>query len=496
MRAVLSVASECAPLVKTGGLADVTGALPAALAWHGWRMVTLLPGYPATRAALEGAGEAVAQWEALFGGPARLIAAEARGLALLVLEAPHLYDRPGGPYLDPAGTPWPDNDARFAALCAVAARIAREGAGGFRPELLHLHDWQAGLAPLYLRGGAGSREGGGGPGCLFTIHNMAFHGLAPGTRRADLGLPADGFGPEGYEYHGQISALKAGIVFSDHVTTVSPGYAHEITTPEFGAGLDGLMRARAGALSGILNGIDTEAWNPATDPAITPFRSPRGKAANRARLLEEFGLPPGEGPLCVVVSRMTAQKGLDLLLQALPALTARGGRLAVLGTGEREMEQAWQARAAGDPAVSVRIGFDEALSRLMFAGADAVLVPSRFEPCGLTQLCGLRYGAVPVVARTGGLADTVIDANPAALAAGVATGIVFAPATAHALAHALDRLCALHAQPALWGRMQRRAMAAAVGWEASAPAYAALYDRLAMPSPPPNAPPNANAPAP
>ncbi|MCC6007730.1 MAG: glycogen synthase GlgA [Rhodobacteraceae bacterium] len=475
MRAALSVASECAPLVKTGGLADVVGALPGALAPMGWGLVTLLPGYPRVMAALGGA-HPVMEWAELFGGPARLWAGTGAGLRLLVLEAAHLYERPGSPYLDAEGEPWPDNDRRFAALALAAARVAHEGADGWHPEVLHLHDWQAGLAPVYLRAG-----GPQGPGCLFTIHNMAFHGLSPGRRRAALALPEAGFNPEGYEYHGQISPLKAGIVYADHVTTVSPTYAHEITTPEFGAGLDGVMRAREGAVSGILNGIDTDLWNPATDPDIHPFRSPRGKAANRARLMAEFALPEGPGPLCVVVSRMTGQKGLDLLLEALPALLSRGGRLAVLGTGDRALERAWRARAEAEPGLGVMVGFDEALSRRMFAGADAVLVPSRFEPCGLTQLCALRYGAIPLVSRVGGLNDTVIDANPAALLAGVATGVTFAPVTSHALAHALARLCALHADADIWARMQRRAMASPGGWERSAPDYAALYTRVARP---------------
>jgi starch synthase len=392
---------------------------------------------------------------------------------MLLVDAPHLYDRPGTPYLDASGHDWPDNDVRFAALGWMAARIAAEGVPGWRPEVLHLHDWQAALAAVHVR------EMGARAGTLLTVHNIAFHGLAGAGRLQALRLPGAGFHPGGFEYFGHISALKAGLVWADRLSTVSPTYAHELTTPAFGMGLDGVIRARAADLSGILNGIDTQVWNPATDPHIRRFRSPRGKAANRARLAAELGVAVGAGPLCVVVSRLSWQKGLDLLLEALPALTDRGGSLALLGSGERELENAWLAAAGHSDRVSVRIGYDEALAHRMFAGADAVLVPSRFEPCGLTQLYALRYGAIPVVAMTGGLADTVIHASEAALRAGVATGLQVFPLDAHSLAHALDRLCELHADPAAWAMLQRNAMKSPVGWDASAPRYAALYDAIA-----------------
>lgn len=469
MRAALAVASECAPLVKTGGLADVVGALPAAMAAQGWAIRTLLPGYRPVLAALDAPRPVLAQ-DDLFGGPARVLAGRAAGLELLALEAPHLYDRAGGPYLDPAGQDWPDNPERFAALSWMAARIATEGADGWRPELLHLHDWQAGLTPVYLR------ARGNAVASVLTIHNIAFHGLAPADRLWRLHLPPEGFTPEGFEYFGRISALKAGLVFATRLSTVSPTYARELQTPEFGMGLDGVVRARARDLTGILNGIDEALWNPATDPLIRPFRTPAGKAANKAELLAEFGLGPGDGPLCVVVSRLSDQKGLDLLLEALPALTDRGGRLALLGSGDPALESAWLRAAEGSDRVAVRIGYDEALAHRMFAGGDAVLVPSRFEPCGLTQLYGLRYGAVPVVALTGGLADTVIAANDAALRAGVATGLQVWPLTASALAAALIRLCELHADRTVWERLQCNAMRHPVGWAASAPAYAAVYE--------------------
>ncbi|WP_226780828.1 glycogen synthase GlgA [Oceaniglobus trochenteri] len=469
MMQVLSVASECAPLVKTGGLADVVGALPGAMAGQGVAMRSLIPGYPSVLARAD-LGKVVLAEDDLFGGRGEVVEARAGTLDLLILRAPHLYDRPGSIYLNAAGQDWSDNPERFAALSWMAARIAREGAEGWRPRILHCHDWQAGLAPAYLRG-LGIHD----VQSILTIHNVAFHGLAPAAKLDGLRLAHWMFTPEGLEFWGQISALKAGLVYADKLTTVSPTYARELLTPDFGMGLDGVLRARAGDLSGILNGIDLEVWNPATDPEIAPYRSLEGKAENKARLLDEFGLPEGDGPLAVLISRLSEQKGLDLLIDALPGFLARGGRLALLGSGDKGLERAFSDLANHYDNLAVRIGYDEALSHRMMAGGDAILVPSRFEPCGLTQLYGLRYGTVPLVALTGGLADTVIPANDAALRAGVATGIQFAPVTAQALSAALDQLCALYAQPETWNRIQRNAMAHPVGWETSAADYAALY---------------------
>ena len=468
-RKVLSVASECAPLVKTGGLADVAGALPAAMAGAGWQMRTLLPGYPAVMKAL-GKGKAV--WEAgdLFGGPGRVLAGRAAGLDLLVVDAPHLYDRPGGIYLGGNGRDWPDNPERFAALSWAAAAIAVGELKGWQPELVHCHDWQAGFAPTYLRGS--------GIPTLLTVHNIAFHGLAPTGRMASLRLPADQFHSDGFEFWGQISALKAGLVHASAVSTVSPTYARELTTEAFGMGLDGVIRARQGDLSGILNGIDEDVWNPATDPNVIAYKTPAGKKRNKKRLQQTLGLPVEDRPLAVVVSRLSGQKGLDVLLDVAPGFTADGGQLALLGSGDPGLETGFRALSARDSHVGVHIGYDEPLSHLMYAGGDAVLVPSRFEPCGLTQMYGLRYGAVPVVARTGGLADTVIDANDAALRAGVATGIQFATVDGAGLAEALTRLLDLYRDAKTWARIQRNGMRHPVGWEMSAAAYGAVYDRI------------------
>ena len=470
--AVLSVASEAAPFVKTGGLADVAGALPKALAAEGVEMRTLLPRYPALAPL---GGEAVAALD-LPGGRARLLAAEAEGLALLLLDAPHLYERPGGPYLDGAGRDWGDNALRFGALAKAAALIGAGAVPGWLPSVVHAHDWQAGLAPTFLRAL-------GGPPSVLTIHNIAFRGRFGPDVIGPLGLPPERFTREGYEFWGDVSFLKAGLIDAVKVTTVSPSYARELTEPGFGEGLDGVICARLPDLSGVLNGIDEGAWNPETDPAL-PARytaaAPAGKAACKAALEAEFGLEPGPGPLFAVISRLTGQKGFDLLLSAFPAALARGARLALIGTGEPWLEQAFGDFAARNPGrVSVRIAFDEALSHRMQAGADALIVPSRFEPCGLTQLCALRYGTLPVVARTGGLADTVVDLNHAALATGAGTGFQFTPGSAPSLSAALDRAMDLFADRAAWRAARRRAMRQPVGWGPSARAYAALYRSLA-----------------
>ncbi|MEO1239332.1 MAG: glycogen synthase GlgA [Pseudomonadota bacterium] len=470
MRSVLSVTSECAPLVKTGGLADVAGALPGALVAEGWQLRTLLPGYPAVIKALSSAKVGLTL-DSFFGGSARVLTAKAAGLELLVLDAPHLFDRAGSLYLDEAGRDFDDNPQRFAALSQTAAAIAQGAVKGFRPEVVHCHDWQAGLAPYYLRDTP--------VGTVFTIHNIAFQGVAPAQMVETLGIDRTDFIEEGLEYWGQISALKAGLRWADQLTTVSPTYAAELTTPEFGMGMEGLLRARERDLSGILNGVDTAAWNPATDKAITAYKTPKGKARNKIKLRKDFGLPETDGPLAVVVSRLSHQKGLDVLLDALPALVDRGGQLALLGTGDPALEAQFR-KAAEHPNVAVHIGYDEALSHRVIAGGDAILIPSRFEPCGLTQLYGLRYGTIPVVARTGGLVDTVIDASPAARRAGVATGLQFGPVTPHALATALLRLVDLYHDTPTWAKMQKNAMTSEVGWDMSAGAYARLYEKVAQ----------------
>ncbi len=474
---VLMVTSECAPFVKTGGLADVVGALPAALRPLGVDARVLLPAYPALYPLLP-EGRQVAQFGDLPGGPGRLVEVTAEGITLLLLDAPQLFDRPGQPYSGPDGLDWGDNHLRFAALAQAAARICFDGLDGWNVDLLHAHDWQAALAPVYLK-----QDGRPVPPSIVTIHNIAFQGRFGPHVLGDLGLRSDWFHPEGLEYYGDLSFLKAGLVYADAITTVSPTYAREILTPEFGMGLEGVLQARQGAVSGILNGIDTTVWDPATDVALAaPFDASRlsEKPANRTELALRLGLDPDhDGPLYCVVSRLTEQKGLDALAEAIPHLLASGGQLALLGTGAPSLEALYRAAAEQNPGrVGVYIGYDEGFAHLVQGGADAILIPSRFEPCGLTQLYGLRYGTLPVVARTGGLADTVIDANAAALAAGVATGFVFDDVTPEGIAEVLDRVAAAHADPAKWETMRLAAMRHPVGWDDSARTYVSLYTSL------------------
>ncbi|MFK7876694.1 MAG: glycogen synthase GlgA [Paracoccaceae bacterium] len=471
----LFVVSECAPLVKTGGLADVAGALPLALASLGVQTRVLLPGYRVVMGQL-GKTKTVASYKHLMGGRAKLLACTVAGIDLLILDAPHLYDRDGAIYGDSTGQDWPDNAERFAALCEAGAAIAADGVDGWQPDIVHGHDWQAGLTPEYMRAMDVDAP------FLFTIHNIAFHGMADASKLDALGLNPDRFDAEYFEYWGNISALKAGLIGATKINTVSQTYAQELLTPEFGIGMDGVLRMRQNDLSGIVNGIDLDAWNPATDPNIRPFKTPAGKAANKKALRKTFGLGPAEGPLCVLVSRLSEQKGIDLLLEALPALLDRGGQLALLGSGDPKLEIALRQAAAIHSNLSVKIGYDEALSHQMMAGGDAILVPSRFEPCGLTQLYGLRYGTIPLVALTGGLADTVIPASPAALAKGVATGVQFFPITAQALAQSFTRLTDLYADTKTWKTMQRNAMKHPVGWETSATAYRDMYTSVLAPS--------------
>ncbi|GGC34323.1 glycogen synthase 2 [Siccirubricoccus deserti] len=471
---VLAVASECYPLVKTGGLADVVGALPAALAAEAVAVTTLLPGYPKVMEAVGGAAP-VRSLPDLFGGPARVLAARAEGLELRVLDAPHLYARPGNPYLAPDGSEWGDNALRFAGLGAAAALLAR--AEGFAA--VHAHDWQAGLAGAYLRYGPAPRVPS-----VFTIHNLAFQGQFPATFFPRLGLPPAAFAMAGLEHYGSVGFLKSGLWFADRITTVSPTYAAEIRTPEGGMGLDGLLRGRSDSLHGILNGLDPEEWNPATDarlPARFSAADPAPRAANKAALQRRLGLAADpDAPLFAFVGRLAWQKGMDLVLEALPALLGNGAQLAILGTGDAALEARCLGATAANPGrIGTMIAFDEALARFCYGGADLVLVPSRFEPCGLAQLCALRYGAPPLVARVGGLADTVIDANEMALAAGAGTGLQFAPVTAEMLGATIQRGIGLWRDRAAWRRIQANALATDVSWRRSARRYAALFQELA-----------------
>ncbi|MBG1232150.1 glycogen synthase GlgA [Aestuariivirga litoralis] len=471
---VLSVASEIFPLIKTGGLADVAGALPAALNVHGVEMTSFVPGYPAVLNALEKPQE-LHHFENLSGAPAVLRRAKAKGLDVIVLDAPHLFNRPGNPYLGPDGRDWPDNARRFAVFAEVAAETARGTYGNYKADLLHGHDWQAALASCYLRYR-------GGPKSLLTIHNIAFQGVFAPEIFPTLNLPHQAYALDGVEYYGNVSFLKGGLASATALSTVSPTYAQEICTANYGMGLEGLLQQRRGVLSGIVNGIDDAVWNPEKDSALVQSYSSKSidkRRANKTELEKRFALHPGDGIIHGVVSRLTWQKGLDIFASLLDSLVESGGRVAVVGTGEPGIEQAFRAAATRHKGrVGLVTAYDEQLSHLVQGGADTMLVPSRFEPCGLTQLYGLRYGCVPLVARVGGLADTVIDANDAALGANVATGIQFVPVDGLTLWGALLRADNLYKQPKVWRMIQERGMQADVSWRRSAAAYHELYKNM------------------
>ena len=476
---ILHAAAELFPWVKTGGLGDVIAALPPALAAQGVDVRLVLPGFPGFLDAFA-LSETIRLRTPFVAGRVRVALARlpGSGLAAYIVDHPAFYDRPGNPYAAPDGSDWPDNHRRFALLGWVAAALGRGADPQWRPDIMHCHDWHAGLAPAYLR------AGGGGVPSVFTVHNLAFGGFFPAARFADLALPASFFSIDGVEFYGGVSLMKAGLFYADRVTTVSPTYAGEIQTPAFGMGFDGLLRARAAVLTGILNGVDPRIWAPENDPLL-PQRygvddAAAGKAAAKAALEQRFGLVHDpDAPLFGAVTRLTAQKGCDLLLAALPGLVALGGRLVLLGSGEAALEAGFTAAAETySGRVGVALGYDEAQSHLIIAGSDSILVPSRFEPCGLTQLYALRYGTLPLVRHTGGLVDTVVDANAVTLAEGIATGFAFDEDTADALLEALQRATALYHDPSSWRRTMRQAMTRDFSWEAAARQYGALYREL------------------
>ncbi|HET7314779.1 glycogen synthase GlgA [Salinisphaera sp.] len=475
---VLYVASEIYPWVKTGGLADVTASLPPALARAGVDVRLFLPGLPAIVDSLQQARTA-AELGAAFGAPkVRVLAGRLPGCPApaYVLDAPVLYDRPGNPYVDERGRDYADNHRRFALLGWAAAHFFD---GRWRADVLHAHDWHAGLAPAWL-----ATFGGPRPASVFTIHNLAFQGLVPADQAPELGLPGRFFDIDGIEFHGQASFMKAGLYFADRLTTVSPTYAREIQSAPAGMGLEGLLSGRADDLDGIVNGVDTEVWNPAAD-AHLPFAytaaDPAPKVDNKAALQAELGLAiEPTAPLFCLVSRLTEQKGLDLIAAALPAIVAAGGQFALLGSGDGALEAALRREAEAYPArVSVTLGYDEALSHRLIGAADLIAVPSRYEPCGLTQLYGLRYGTLPVVTPVGGLADTVIDSNRRTLADGSATGFVVPQLSAQATIQTVERAMATYRRVRDWDKIRGNAMAADFGWDRSAARYAALYAALA-----------------
>ena len=474
---VLFATSELAPWVKTGGLGDVAGALPAALRALGMDVRVLVPAYPALLEAFPDAAEiARPHWlGGLLPTPKLKQALAPDGTPLLLLDYPHYFDRPGNPYLGPEGRSWLDNHLRFGLLSRVAAWLGSEASTlDWQPDIVHCHDWQTGLVSAYLHYLPGRRAKS-----LFTLHNLAFQGLFDHASLFELGLPDAAWQINGVEFYGYLSFLKAGLQHADAITTVSPSYASEIQTDAEGMGMAGLLRHRTENLSGILNGIDTKAWNPATDRHLTQTYSARhmeGKAADKAALQEELGLERRPDlPLFAVVSRLTEQKGLDLLLAVAPQLLKLPAQLVVLGSGEHSMEHSWTALAQKHKSrCAVTIGFDEALAHRIEAGADIFVMPSRFEPCGLNQMYSLRYGTPPVVRATGGLADTVIDAADEKHG----NGFVFGPATADALLLALQRAATAWRDPKRWRLLQKHGMARDSSWAHAARQYIELYGKL------------------
>ena len=479
---ILQVSAEIFPLLKTGGLADIAGALPLALAAAGEEVRVLLPGFPAILAGVKGLAP-VAAFTAPWGEPARLLKGHiathgAPDLPTYVIEAPSLYDRPGNPYEDANRQPYGDNHRRFALLGWAAARIAQGLDPEWAPELVHAHDWHAALAPAYLA--FADWTGRQRVRSLYTIHNLAYQGVFAPWHFGGLGLPDRAFAIEGLEYHGQLSFMKAGLFFANQLTTVSPTYAREIQTSEQGYGLDGMLRARAGALTGILNAVDDEIWNPARDaqlPTAYDVRRPGGKSLCKAALQQQLGLAVApDAPLFVLVSRLTEQKGLHLVLSGLDALVAQGGQLALLGSGDAWLEEAFRQRAAAQPeSVSATFGYDEPLAHRLFGAGDVTLVPSLFEPCGLTQMYGLKYGALPLVHRVGGLADTVVDTTLEDMADGSATGFAFDEFNEAGYARALRRAFALYARPADWRRVRAAGMRRPADWGSAAAHYIDVY---------------------
>jgi starch synthase len=481
----LHVASELYPLLKTGGLADVAGALPPALIERGADVRVLLPGFPAVLGGLSDL-RTVARIGRRFDAPHVTLeqgTLPASDLVVYVIRADSLYDRPGNPYLDAEHVPYGDNAQRFALLGWTAAQLAQQLDPAWAPQIVHAHDWHAGLAPAYLKA-AERQHGKAFAHSVFTVHNLAYQGVFPAHLFGQLGLPADYFHMQGIEFYGQLSFLKAGLYYSDRITTVSPTYAREIQTLAQGGGLDGLLRNRTHDLSGILNGVDYSVWNPASDALLPEHYTASqlsGKHACKTALQKRFGLASKSDALLFgVVSRLTEQKGLDLLLAALPEIIKRGGQLIVFGTGDAALEKGLQRVAHAHPeSVAVELGFDETLAHAIIAGSDVVAVPSRFEPCGLTQLYALAYGSLPLVHRVGGLADTVVDASLENLADDLTTGFVFERFEPDALGAAIRRAFALYARHTEWKATQRRAMHQDFGWGASAERYLALYRELA-----------------
>jgi starch synthase len=480
---VLFVTSEVAPLIKTGGLADVAGSLPAALMHAGLDVRVLVPGYKQVMEGVKSKGR-LASFSTLGEIPAsQLLAGKLpSGVPLLIVDCPGMYDRPGGPYQDTSGNDWPDNALRFGLLSYVAAVLGGPAAPiSWRPRIVHANDWQTGLAPAYLRFMPGEKAR-----TVMTIHNLAYQGIFPPATTSRLGLPPSSFAPDGVEYYGNMSFLKAGLFYADHITTVSPNYAREIQQEPLGMGFQGLLVHRSSMLTGILNGIDTDAWDPETDPYIARYynaaRLP-AKQENKQALQQRMGLAVDDKVLLIgIIGRFTHQKGFDVAIEAASELLDTPMQLAVLGTGDVKLQDAFVALARANPGrVAVQVGYDEGLAHQIEAGADIFLMPSRFEPCGLNQMYSQRYGTIPVVHDTGGLHDSVVDVTPETLADKTATGFVFSPMSREQLTAAVGRAMAAYQDKKGWRQLQKNGMGCDFSWDASAQHYVELYESLAQP---------------
>lgn len=483
MRNVLFITSEAHPLIKTGGLADVSGSLPQALNNLGCDVRILLPYYQEVKnklAEVKQELKQIAQFS-VSGLPGTITLLESflpgTDVKVWLIDYPAAFDRPGNPYLDTDGLPWHDNAERFTLFCKAATLLATgQIVSGWKPDIVHCNDWQSALVPALLA------QQSQRPATLFTIHNLAYQGLFTFEKFQTLLLPDYLWSPDTLEFHEQFSFIKGGLVFSDMITTVSPSYALEIQTTEFGYGLEGLLAHRADRLTGILNGIDMNTWDPSTDPLIVnnyTADSLKGKQKNKTALQKEFSLPvESKIPLLGMVGRLVYQKGIDLILESLPEIMNKPVQIALLGSGDKEFEVALQKMAQEYPEqLSVIIGYDEALAHRIEAGADMFLMPSRFEPCGLNQLYSLRYGTVPITGDVGGLSDTVIDLNRATQKDNTATGFKFKAATPQSVLKTINHAIDTYNKPRIWNSIIRTGMSQDFSWEKSARKYLQLYEQ-------------------
>jgi starch synthase len=482
VKKILFVSSEVYPLIKTGGLADVSGSLPAALKTLRRDLRVLMPAYGEAMQKIRGASEICRVMLPGSTEPVRILETRVKGSSVPVwlVDAPALFGRPGNPYVDDLGNDWSDNAQRFTLFARAAVAIASGQAGlDWRPDLVHCNDWQSGLIPALLH------DRPGRPALVFTIHNLAYQGLFNWDTFASLELPESLWSMEAMEFYDQFSFIKGGIVFADMISTVSPMYADEIRTPEYGHGLDKLLQSRADDLVGILNGVDYSEWNPARDTYLKHNYNAHTiseKVFNKLQLQREFGLPVSEHiPLIGMVGRLAEQKGIDLFLDALPRLVGHPLQFVLLGSGRRHLEQGLtEAGQRFHDQLGVFIGYDERLAHHIEGGADMFLMPSRYEPCGLNQIYSLRYGTLPIVRRTGGLANTVIDATPELVRQGAATGFVFNEPSAVALGGAVERALALYAEPRKWKKLVFSAMQQDFSWRRSAKHYLDLYKQATL----------------